>query len=100
MNEDKQISTEEANSKEKQHDVKTKVTSKHGNFTLNEKATIQKTIKSCKDQPLVVNMENANNLRIYCSKTAFEKSRRQIVRSVQDNTNLEHLENEDQKGQV
>ena len=30
----------EANSKEKQHDVKTKVTSKHGNFTLNEKAAI------------------------------------------------------------
>ena len=37
-----QISTEEAKSKEKQHDLKTKVTSKHGNFTLNEKAAIQK----------------------------------------------------------
>ena len=35
-------STEEANSKEKQHDVKTEVTSKHGNFTLNMKAAIQK----------------------------------------------------------
>ena len=44
------ISTEEANSKEKKHDVKTKVTSKNGNFTLNEKASIQKKIKSCKDQ--------------------------------------------------
>ena len=44
-----EISTEEANSKEKQHDVKTKVTSKHGNSTLNEKAAIQKKIKSCKD---------------------------------------------------
>ena len=37
-----QISTEKANSKEKQHDLKTKITSKHGNFTLNEKAAIQK----------------------------------------------------------
>ena len=43
MNEDMvEISTEEANSKEKQHDVKTKVTLKHGNSTLNEKAAIQK----------------------------------------------------------
>ena len=44
------ISTEEAKSKEKQHDLKTKVTSKHGNLTLNEKAAIQKKIKSCKDE--------------------------------------------------
>ena len=45
-------------------------------------------------------MEKGNNLRIYCNTTAFEKIRRQIVRSIQDNTNLEHVENEDQKGQV
>ena len=57
MNEERaQISTEEAKSKEKQHDLKTKVISKHGDFTLNEKA-IQKRIKSCKDQLLVVKME-------------------------------------------
>ena len=102
MNEKRmQISTEEAESKEKQHDLKTKVTSKHGNFTLNEKAAIQKKkIKSCKDESLVVKMEKGNNLRIYCSTTAFEKVRRHIVRSIQENTNLEHIENEDQKGQV
>ena len=35
--------------KRKMHDVKTKVTLKHGNFTLNEKAAIQKKIKPCKD---------------------------------------------------
>ena len=95
-----EISTEEANSKEKQHDVKTKVTSKHGNSTLNEKAAIQKKIKSCKDQSLVVKMEKRNNVRIYCSTAAFEKIRRHIVRSIQENTNLEHVENEDQKVQV
>ena len=76
MNEERvQISTEEAKSKEKQHDLKTKVTSKHGNFT-NEKAAIQKKIKSCKGQSLVVKMEKGNNLRIYCSTIAFEKIRR------------------------
>ena len=102
MNEETaQISTEEAKSKEKQHDLKTKVTSKHGNFTLNEKAAIQKKkIKSCKDESLVVKMEKGNNLRIYCSTTAFEKIRRQIVRSIRANINLEHIENQDQKGQV
>ena len=94
------ISTEEAKSKEKQHDLKTKVTSKHGNLTLTEKAVIQKKIKSCKDGSLVVKMEKGNNLRICCSTTAFEKIRRQIVRSIQQNTNLEHIENEDEKGQV
>ena len=98
MNEERvQISTEEAKSKEKQLDLKTKVTSKHGSFTLNEKAAIQKKIKSCKDQSLVVKMEKENNLRIYCSTTAFEKIRRQIVRSIQEKTSLEHIENEDQK---
>ena len=45
-------------------------------------------------------MEKGNNLRIYCSTTAFEEIRRQIVRSIQENTNLEHIENEDEKGQV
>ena len=45
-------------------------------------------------------MEKGNNLRIYCSTTAFEKVRRHIFRSIQENTNLEHIENEDQKGQV
>ena len=101
MNEERvQISTEETKSKEKQHDLKTKVTSEHGNFALNEKAAIQKKIKSCKDQSLVVKMEKGNDLRIYCSTTAFEKIRRHIVRSIQENTILEHIENEDQKGQV
>ena len=37
---------------------------------------------------------------IYCSTTAFKKIRRQIVRPMQKNTNLEHVENEDRKGQV
>ena len=48
MNEEMQISTEEANSKEKQHDLKTKVTYKHGNFALNEKAAIQKRLNHVK----------------------------------------------------
>ena len=78
MNEEMQINTEKANSKEKQHNVKLKFTSKHGNFTLNEKAVMQKKIKPCKDQSVVVKIEKGNNLRIYCSTTAFEKIRRQI----------------------
>ena len=43
MNEERVwISIEEAKSKEKQHELKTKITSKHGNFTLNDKAAIQR----------------------------------------------------------
>ena len=95
-----EISSKEANSKAKQHDVKTKVTSKHGNFSLNENTAIQEKIKSCRDQSLVVKMEKGNNLMIYCSTTAFKKIRKQIVRSIEENTNLEHLEIEDQKVSV
>ena len=47
-------------------------------LVINEKAAIQKKIKSCKDESLVVKMEKGNNLRIYCRTTAFEKIRRQI----------------------
>ena len=34
------ISTGETNSKERQHSLKSKVITKHGHFTLNEKAAI------------------------------------------------------------
>ena len=59
---------------------KTKATSKHGNFTLNEKAAIQEKIKACRDQSLAVKIEKGNNFEIYCSTTAFAKIRKQTVR--------------------
>ena len=45
-------------------------------------------------------MEKENNLSTYCNTTAFEKIRKLIVRSIQENTNLEHIASKDQKGQV
>ena len=45
-------------------------------------------------------MEKENNLSTYCNTTAFEKTRKLIVRSIQENTNLEHIASKDQKGQV
>ena len=45
-------------------------------------------------------MEKGNNLKICCSTTAFGKIMRQIVRSIQENTNLGQVANKDQKGQV
>ena len=85
--------------------VKAKVTLKHGNFTLNDmrKHQCKKDRIMLKDQSLVVKMGKGNNLRIYCSTTAFEKIRKQIVKSIQENakfSSLEHVENDFQKGQV
>ena len=59
---------------------KTKVTSNHGNFTLNEKAAIQEKINTCRDQSLAVKIEKGNNFEIYCSTKAFAKIRKQTVR--------------------
>ena len=42
------------------------------NYTINEKTAIKKKIKSCREVPLEIKMEKGNNLRIFCSTTAFE----------------------------
>ena len=46
--------------------------SRRVNYTINEKTAIKKKIKSCREVPLEIKMEKGNNLRIFCSTTAFE----------------------------
>ena len=45
-------------------------------------------------------MEKGNKFSIYCSKTAFGKIMKQTVRSIQENTYLEHVEIKDKERQV
>ena len=39
---------------------------------MNEEAAVRKKIKTCNEEPLLVKLEKGNNLRIFCSTTAFE----------------------------
>ena len=41
-------------------------------FCMNEETAVRKKIKTCNEDPLVVKLEKRNNLRIFCSKTAFD----------------------------
>ena len=62
--------------------------SRRVNYTINEKTAIKKKIKSCREVPLEIKMEKGNNLRIFCSTTAFE-NRKIIIETVASNYVLE-----------
>ena len=40
-------------------------------FNMNGKAALKKKIKTCNEEALVLKLEKGNNLRIFCSATAF-----------------------------
>ena len=70
------------------------------NYTINEKTAIKKKIKSCRDVLLQIKMEKGNNLRIFCSTTAFEDIRKIIIETIASNYVLEKTENWDISGKV
>ena len=51
-------------------------------YTLNERTAIQKKITAWKGQQLTIKMERVNNLRILCSMTTFEATRKIIEEAV------------------
>ena len=70
------------------------------NYTINKKTAIKKKIKPCREAPLEIKVEKGNNLRIFCSKTAFENIRKTIVETVASNYVLEKTESRDILGKV
>ena len=52
------------------------------NYTINEKTAIKKKIKLCREVPLEIKIEKGNNLRIFCSTTAFENIGKIIIETV------------------
>ena len=74
--------------------------SRRKNYTINEKTAIKKKIKSCREVPLQIKMEKGNNLRIFCSTTAFEKIRKIIIETITSNYALDKTENRDISGKV
>ena len=70
--------------------------SRRVNYAINEKTAMKKKIKSCSTEvPLEIKMEKGNNLRIFCSTTAFENIRKIIIETVASNYVLEMTENKD-----
>ena len=74
--------------------------SRRVNYTINEKAVIKKKIKSCREVPLQIKMEKENNLRIFCSITAFENIKKIMIETIASNYALEKTENRDISGKV
>ena len=60
-----------------------------------KKTAIKKKIKSYREMPLEIMLEKGNNLRIFCSTTAFENIRKIIIETVASNYVLEMTENKD-----
>ena len=74
--------------------------SRRVNNTINEKTAIKMKIKSCREVPLQIKMEKGNNLRIFCSTTAFENIIKVIIETIASNYALEKTENRDISGKV
>ena len=69
-------------------------------FSMNEEAALRKKIKTCNEEALVLKLEKGNNLRIFCSTTAFEGVKEIIENTVRKSNKVEHLRNEDQGGGI
>ena len=69
--------------------------SRRVNYKINEKSSRKKKFKLCREVPLPINMEKRNNVRIFCSTTAFENIRKIIIETIASNYVLEKTENRD-----
>ena len=69
-------------------------------FSMNEEAAVRKKIKTCNEEPLVLKLEKGNNLRIFCSTTAFEGVKQIIENTVSKINKTEYIRNEDQEGKI
>ena len=69
-------------------------------FRKNEETAVRKKIKTCNEEQLVVKLEKRNNLRIFCSTTAFEGVKQIIENTVNKINKIEYIRNEDQQGRI
>ena len=73
---------------------------KTARFSMNQEAAVRKKIKACNEESLVVKLEKGNNLRIFCSTTAFEGVKQIIENTVSKINKIEYIRNEDQEGRI
>ena len=67
---------------------------------MNEEAAVRKKIKTRNEEPLLVKLEKGNNLRTFCSTTAFEGVKQIIENTVSKINKIEYIRNEDQEGRI
>ena len=67
---------------------------------MNEEAAARKKIKTRNEEPLLVKLEKGNNLRTFCSTTAFEGVKQIIENTVSKINKTEYMRNEDQEGRI
>ena len=87
------------NSEERYEDSRREIT-RTARFIMNKEAAVRKKIKTCNDEPLLVKLEKGNNLRIFCSTTAFEAVKQIIENTVSKINKLQYIRNEDQEGRI
>ena len=83
------------NSEESYEDSRRMIT-RTARFSMNEEAAVRKKIKTCNEEPLLVKLEKGNNLRIFCSTTAFEGVKQIIENTVSKTNKKEYIRNKDQ----
>ena len=65
---------------------------------MNKETAVRKKIKTCNEEPLVLILEKENNLKVFCSTTAFEGVKQIIENTVSKIKKMEYIRNEDQDG--
>ena len=87
------------NSEESYEDSRRMIT-RTARFSMKEEEAVRKKIKTCNEEPLVLKLEKGNNLRIFCSTTAFEGVKQIIENTVSKINKIEYIRNEDQEGKI
>ena len=67
-------------------------------FNTDKEAALRNKIKICNEEALVLELEKGNNLRIFCSKTAFEWVKRFLKTQLANAE--EHIINKDREGGI
>ena len=103
MNEDEEVVVnrkEVRENSEESYEDSRRVITRTARFSMNEEAAVRKKIKTCNEEPLLVKLEKGNNLRIFCSTTAFEGVKQIIENTVSKINKIEYIRNEDQEGRI
>ena len=64
-------------------------------FNMNEEAALRKKIRTSNEEALVLKLGKGNNLRVFCSTSAFERVKKMIENTVSKGNKKENLRNKD-----
>ena len=89
MNENKEVvnRTEVSGNSEQNKQDSRRMITRTARFNMNKEAAVRKKINSSNEEPLVVKIEKGNNVRIFCSTTAFQGVK-QIIKNTAKSTNI------------